>query len=157
LLSVVIDADLTCWEHHLGDVEGPVRAMRSAAALLASLLLPAVAEQVEEATGGTVLATVDEELQPVVPLQVPGIAQALPTDTAFQVTRLADRLGLPAIDVVIEVANAVTMQRVPVQSAVGLVAGSFPAGPLEMLGESAPTQRLHASRPGRPRIAGRQK
>lgn len=115
--------------------------MRSAAAIRADLLPPGAAERVKEATGGTVLATVDEEMQPVIPPQVPAIVQALPADTTIQVMGLADRLEFPAIDVVIEVANAVARQSgppaVPRRSAVGLAAGSFPARPLETPGEQA--------------------
>jgi hypothetical protein len=134
--------------------------MRSVAATLADLLPPAAAEQVRKATGGTLLSTMDEEMQPVVPPQAPRIAKALPVDTAVQVMRLADRLEFPAIDVVIEVANVITKQSGasagPRQSAVGLAAGSFPAKPLETPAEQAPAQPPCASRPCRPRAPRRQ-
>jgi DNA primase len=155
LLGVVVDADVSRWEHRLGDVEGPVRAMRSAAAVIAGLLPPGAAEQVRQATGGTTLAAVDEDMRPVVSPQVPAIAKALPADTAFQVTRLADRLGFPVIDVVTEIANAVTRQpatpAAPRQLTVGLVIDSFPAGPLETPAKEIPAQPQRAARPGRHR------
>jgi DNA primase len=158
LLDVVVDADLSRWEHRLGDVEGPVRAMRSAAKVLAGLLPPGAAGQVRKATGNTLLATMDEEMRPLAPPQVPAIGQALPADTAFQVTRLADRLGFPVSDVVIEVANAVTRQPAappaPGQPPAGLAAGSFLAGPLAMPAEAVPAQPRPAQ-PGRHRAPGR--
>jgi DNA primase catalytic core len=155
LLGVVVDAEVSRWEHRLGDVEGPLRAMRSAAAVLAVLLPPEAAEQVREATGGTTIATVDEEMRPVVSAEVPGIARSLPADTAYQVTRLADRLCFPASDVVIEVANAVTRHPVTPssQSPGSQAADSFPSKPLENPGEEA-VQSPRAPRPGRHRIAG---
>jgi DNA primase len=154
LLGVVVDADVSRWEHRRGDVEGPVRAMRSACALLAELLPPSAAEQVRAAARGAMLATVDEEMKPVVSPQVPGIAQALPADTAHQVTRLADRLGLPLMEIVIEVANAVTRQSTALtnpKSAAGLAAGSFPTEPLEMPAADPMTQQpQRASQSGHP-------
>jgi DNA primase len=46
LLSVIVDADLGRWEHRMSETEGPLLALRSAAAVLAGLLPPAAAAQV---------------------------------------------------------------------------------------------------------------
>jgi DNA primase len=158
LLGMVIDADVSRWGHRLGDVEGPIRAMRSAAAVLARLLPPDAAGQVRQATGGATLATLDEDMQPVECSQLPAIARALPADTAFQVTRLADRLGLPATDIITEVANAITRQpaapATPRQPVTGLAVGSFPAGPLETPAPEVPVPR-RAAQPGRHRAPTR--
>ena len=129
--------------------------MRSAAAVLAGLLPPSSAAQVRQAAGGTVLTTVDEDMQPVTHPQVPAITQVLPADTASQALRLATRLGFPVTDVIIEVANAVTRQaaKAPArrQPAATLAAGSFPAGPADVPGEGAPVNAQGASRPSRRR------
>jgi DNA primase len=155
LLGVIVDADVRRWEGRLGDVEGPVRAMRSAAAVLAGLLPPSSAAKVRQAAGGTVLTTVDEDMRPVTHPQVPAITQVLPADTASQALRLATRLGLPVTDVIIEVANAVTRQaaKAPArrQPAATLAAGSFPAGPADVPGEGAPVRAQGAPRPSRRR------
>jgi DNA primase len=154
LLSVIIDADLDRWEQRLSDVEGPLRAMRSAAALLAGLLPPEAAGRVKAAAGGTELAMVDDDLRPATPLQAPAIARALPADTAFQVTRLADRLGLTITETAIEVANAVTRQSTaqgtPKQpTAARLAAGSFPRDPVVAPDTEATVQPRRSASPGR--------
>jgi DNA primase len=110
LLSGIIDADLDRWEHRMSETEGPLLALRSAAAVLAGLLLPAAAAQVRETTKGAELAAVDDEARHLVSPQLPLVAQAFPPDTASEAVRLASRLGFPADEVVIEIANAVTRQ-----------------------------------------------
>ena len=51
---------------------------------------------------------VDDEMRAVLSPQLPLVAQALPADTASEAIRLAELLGFPADEVVIEIANAVT-------------------------------------------------
>jgi DNA primase len=134
LLSVIIDADLGRWEHRMSETEGPILALRSAAVVLADLLPPAAAAQVRETTSGTELAAVDDHARPVVSPQLPLVARAFPADTASEAVRLASRLGFPADEVVIEIANAVTRQEVRRGSGrsatqASLAASGFPAPP----------------------------
>ena len=154
LLSVIVDADLGRWEHRMSETEGPLLALRSAAGVLADLLPPASTAQVRQATAGIELTAVDDEARPVVSPQLPLVAQAFPADTASEVIRLASRLGFPADEVVIEIANAVTRQPVPRGSGrsathASLAASSFPAPP--RAGPGSDTQpdhpRLVAARP----------
>jgi DNA primase len=154
LLGLIVDAELSRWEHRLADVEGPLRAMRSAAAILANLLPPDATEQVKAAAGNTELATLDDDdMQPVTPPQSPAIAQALPPDTAFQVTRLADKLGFTITETTIEVANAVTRQppsrgTLNQPTTARLAARSFPVNPLDAPDERATAPLRRSAPPG---------
>lgn len=151
LLSVIVDADLGRWQHRMSETEGPLLALRSAAALLADLLPPAAADQVRQTTAGTELTAVDDEARPVVSPQVPLVARAFPVDTAIEAVRLASRLGFPADEVVIEIANAVTRQAVrrgPDRSATHarLAASGFPAPTPRWPGDrraAGPSSRCH--------------
>jgi hypothetical protein len=51
-LSVIVDADVGRWKHRMSETEGPLLALRSAAAVLADLLPPTAAAQVCETTAG---------------------------------------------------------------------------------------------------------
>jgi DNA primase len=132
LLNVIVDADLGRWEHRMSETEGPLLALRSAAAVLAGLLPPAAAAQVRETTAGAELAAVDDQARPVVSPQLPLVVQAFPADAASEAMRLASRLGFPADEVVIEIANAVTRQAAWRRSGrsatqASLAASGFPA------------------------------
>jgi DNA primase len=135
LLDVVVDAEIAQWENRLADTEGPLRAVRAAAIVLARLLPPATASQLQQITAGTELSAIDDQLEHAALPQLPGIARALPADTSRQIVRLADRLGFTASEVLIEIANAVTRQSSRPSSrgpAAALLAGAdFPAAPLE--------------------------
>ena len=102
----------------------------------------------------------DDDMQPVTPPQAPAIAQALPPDTAFQVTRLADKLGLTITETAIEVANAITRQSArgtlnqPTTAA--LAAGSFPVNPLAPPDERTTAEPRRSAPPGQARASHRQ-
>ena len=74
-------------------------------------------------------------MQPVANPELPEIARALPADTAYQITRTAERLGFTDYsDVLAEVANAVIRQaarpgHVPHDAAPQLAGKSFPHPP----------------------------
>jgi DNA primase len=108
LARVVIDAHLDSWGSRLGEPEGPLRAMRSAAALVASLLPAETADRILQITGGHILATLDANLRPVANAQLPAIARFLPAGAACQIARIADRLDSEYSDVTAEVVNAVS-------------------------------------------------
>jgi DNA primase len=109
LSSGVIDAHLAPWERRLQDPEGPLLAMRSTATVIAGLLPAGSAEAIRQITGNRELATVDEQMRPVANPELPEIARALPADAAYQIMRVAERLGFADYsDVLAEVANAVT-------------------------------------------------
>ena len=92
LARVVIDAHLDSWASQLEHAEGRLNAMRSAAALIASLLPSETAGQILQATGGRHLATLDDDLHPVANPELPVIARLLPASAACQIARVADRL-----------------------------------------------------------------
>ncbi len=111
LSAVVIDAYIHPWEARLRDAEGPLLAMRNVAAVIADLLPPETAEVIRQITGDKQLITIDERMHPVANPELPEIARALPADTAYQITRTAERLGFTDYsDVLAEVANAVIRQ-----------------------------------------------
>ena len=57
-------------------------------------------------------------MKPVANPELPEIARALPADSAYQITRTAERLGFTDYsDVLAEVANAVIRQGPPAQKA----------------------------------------
>jgi len=108
LARIVIDAHLDSWGPRLDEPEGPLRAIRSAAALVASLLPSEIADRILQTTGGRIIATLDANLRPVANDQLPVIARILPTDATGQIARVADRLDCEYSDVTAEVVNAVT-------------------------------------------------
>jgi len=95
---------------------------------LASLLPSDTVAQIGQATAGNQLAAVDDHLRPLAIPQLPDIARMLPSDIAFQVTRLADQLGFTASDILIEIANTATRQarHPPPGAAARLAASGFP-------------------------------
>jgi DNA primase len=108
LSALVIDAHLSPWQRRLRDTEGPLLAMRSVATVIAELLPAETATAIRRFTGGREVATLDEHLRPVADPALPQLADALPADTAFQITYTAERLGFTDYsDVLAEVANAV--------------------------------------------------
>jgi hypothetical protein len=106
LARVVIDAHLDQWSARLGEAEGQLGALRSAASLIASMLPPGTADQVLSVTGGRRLEPVGDDLRPVAHPELPQVARMLPVGAACQVTRVAERLGTDLSDVTAEVANA---------------------------------------------------
>jgi DNA primase len=109
LSAVVIDAHIAPWERRLRDPEGPLLAMRSVATVIADLLPPDTAGAIRQITRNKKLIALDERMQPVANPELPEIARVLPADTAYQITRTAERLGFTDYsDVLAEVANAVT-------------------------------------------------
>ena len=146
LAAVVIDAHLAPWERRLHDPEGPLLAMRSAAALIAGLLPPGTAQAICQITGNRELAMIDEQMRPVANPELPEIARVLPADIPCQVAQVAERLGFADYsDVLAEVANAVTRtaQTGPAGRPAQLAAGSFPHPPVTTWPseDSAPPQR----------------
>jgi DNA primase len=132
LSAVVIDAHLGPWKRRLQDAAGPLLAMRSTAAMIASLLPAASAEAIRQITGNRELATADDLMRPVANPELPEIARVLPADAAYQTMRVAERLGFTdCSDVLAEVANAVTRDaaRPAARRAPQLAAGSFPHPP----------------------------
>jgi DNA primase len=108
LSALVIDTSIEAWGRRLRDPDGSLLAMRSTAALIAKLLPPGSSGQLRHVTRDRELQTVDDLLRPVACLELTEIARSLPTDTAYQIMRTADRLGFEASDVLAEVVNAVT-------------------------------------------------
>ena len=152
LSAVVIDAHLDPWESRLRDPEGPLLAMRSAATLVAGLLLPETAEAIRQITGNKELLTLDEHLRPVADPELPEIARALPADIICQIMRTTERLGITDhSDALAEVANAVIRnparpKGVPHDAAPQLAGMSFPHPPA-----TTPFSTGRAAvRPGRP-------
>ena len=135
LSSVVIDAHLASWERRLQDPEGPLLAMRSTAAVIAGLLPAGTAEAIRQIIGNRELAAVDEQMRPVANPELPEIARILPADAAYQIMRVAERLGFTDYsDVLAEVANAVTRDAArpgsrAARRAPQLAASSFPHPP----------------------------
>jgi hypothetical protein len=131
LSAVVIDAHLAPWERRLHDLEGPLLAMRSTATVIAGLLPAGSAEAIRQITGNRELATVDEQMRPVANPELPEIARVLPADAAYQIMRVAERLGFTDYsDVLAEVANAVTRGPArPGNRAARLAASGFPHPP----------------------------
>jgi DNA primase len=112
LARVVIDAHLDSWASQLGHAESRLNAMRSAAALVASLLPSETAGQILQATRGRYIATLGDDLRPVAPPELSVIARILPAGAACQIARVADWLGRDYSDVTAEVANAVSREQV---------------------------------------------
>jgi DNA primase len=156
LSAVVIDAHIDPWERRLGDTEGPLLAMRSVATVIADLLPAKAVEAIRQITGNKQVTTIDETLRPVVNAELPEIARALPADTAYQITRTAERLGfIDYSDVLAEVVNAVTRKAarpkdVSHDAAPRLAGNSFPHPPVTIQEGAEPgTARLE--RPRHPR------
>ena len=109
LSAVVIDAHIDSWERRLRDAGGPLLAMRSVATVIAGLMPPDIAGAIRRNTQNEELRTLDERMRPVTNPELPEIARALPAETAYQITRAAERLGYAEYsDVLVEVVNAVT-------------------------------------------------
>src|SRR5262249_5470207 len=108
LSAAVIDAHIDPWERRLRDPEGPLLAMRSVATATADLLPPEAVRAIRRITGDKALVVLDEQMRPVTNPELPELARAVPADTAYQITRTAERLGFTDYsDVLAEVANAV--------------------------------------------------
>jgi DNA primase len=151
LSAVVIDSAISPWEHRLDETDGPLLAMRSAAAVIAGLLPADTATVIRRATAGRELATVDEQMRPIALPELPDIARRLPAGIACQIARVAERLGITDYsDVLAEVANAVTRQGPPEpmagDRAPRLAGTSFPQPPQTAPGSNEPA----ASRLRRP-------
>jgi DNA primase len=144
LSAVVIDAYIALWERRLRDPDGPLLAMRSVATAIAGLLPPETAEAIRRITRNKELITLDERMQPITNPELPEIARALPADTAYQITRTAERLGFTDYsDVLAEVANAVTRRAacpkgVPHGAMPWLARSSFPYPPLTTQSSAEP-------------------
>jgi DNA primase len=110
LARVVIDAHLDSWASQLEHAEGRLNAMRSAAALVASLLPSETAGQILQATRGRYIATLGDDLRPVANPELPVIARMLPASATCQIARVADRVGSDYSEVTAEVANAVSRE-----------------------------------------------
>lgn len=108
LSAMVIDARIGTWEGRLRDPDGPYQAMLSAASLVAELLPSDIARQIHFITGNCELHTMDELLHPVHVPELSQIARILPGDTAYQVMRIADKLGFDCCEILTEMANAIT-------------------------------------------------
>jgi DNA primase len=159
LSGVVIDAHIAPWERRLHDTEGPLLAMRSVATVIADLLPAKAVEAIRQITRNKQLTTVDEHMRPVENPELPEIARALPADTAYQITRAAERLGFTDYsDVLAEVTNAVTRKAdrpkgVPHNTAPRLAGSSFPHPPLTIQDGAEPaTARLERTG-NRPKLA----
>jgi DNA primase len=150
LSAVVIDAAINSWEHRLHEADGPLLAMRSAAAAIAGQLPAATAAAIRRVTAGSELATVDDNMRPATPPELPEIARMLPADTAYQIARVAGRLGITDYsDVLAEVANAAARQeRRSPHGAPHLAGTSFPQPPQTVPGKGEPTA-LRPRTPGR--------
>jgi len=106
LSAAVIDAHIAPWERRLRDPEGPLLAMRSVATVIAGLLPLETAEAIRQITRNKEMITLDEYMQPVANPEIPEIARVLSADTAYQITRRAERLGFTDYsDVLAEVAK----------------------------------------------------
>jgi hypothetical protein len=105
---VLIDARIAEWGRYLDHVEGRYRDMHSTASLVAELLPEQAAAQVRRITTGRKLVMVDDVARPVDIPELPRIAQILPAETAYQVTRAAGALDFDVTEVLAAVANAVT-------------------------------------------------
>ena len=110
LAAVVIDAHLDSWAPQLDHAEGQLHAMRSAAALIATLLPSETAGQILQVTGRRHLATLDDDLLPVANPELPAIARLLPASAACQIVRVADRTECDCSEVTAEVANALSTE-----------------------------------------------
>jgi DNA primase len=108
LSALLIDARIAEWDRYLDHVEGRYRAMHSTASLVAELLPVQAAAQVRRITAGRKLVLYDKVARPVDNPELPRIAQILPADTAYQVTRAAGALDFDVTEVLAAVANAVT-------------------------------------------------
>jgi DNA primase len=166
LSAVVIDAHLAPWERRLHDSEGPLLAMRSTATVIAGLLPARSAEAIRQITGNRELATVDEQMRPVANPELPEIACVLPADAAYQIMRVAERLGFSDYsDVLAEVANAVTRDSArpagrAARLAPQLAASSFPHPSVTIQHDDEPaisrplshgSRLMRAQEPSRPR------
>jgi len=142
LSALVIDTSIEAWGRRLRDLDGPLLAMRSTAALIAGLLP---------------LQAVDDLLRLAASPELTQIARRLPADTAYQIMRTADRLSFEASDVLAEVVNAATQAARPPKAGrrdlrnnmdrghpaapaapARLVGSSFPRPPLARQGAAAP-------------------
>jgi DNA primase len=110
LAAVVIDAHLDSWGSQLDHPEGQLRAMRSAARLIASLLPSDTASRILQITGGHHLATLDADLRPIANPELSAVARTLPASAACQIVRVADRLESDYSEVTTEVANAISKE-----------------------------------------------
>ena len=108
LSAVIIDARIAKWDRFLDHIEGRYRAMHSTAALVAELLPEQAAAQVRQVTAGQEIALYDDFASPADSPDLIRIAQILPADTLYQVTRAAVALDHDVTEVLAAVANAVT-------------------------------------------------
>lgn len=110
LATVVIDAHLDSWARQFDHPEGRLHAMRSAAALIASLLPSDSGDQILQVTGGRHLATLNDNLRPIADPGLPAIARMLPANAACQIIRVANRTESECSEVTAEVANALSKE-----------------------------------------------
>jgi DNA primase len=171
LSAVLIDARIAEWDRYLDHVEGCYRAMHSTALLVAELLPEQTAAQVSQITAGRKIVLYDDALHPVDNPELPRIAQILPADTTYQVTRAAGALNFDVTEVLAAVANAVTdgartpkgrapqrddpdrARPAPAQEAPRLAGTSFPAGALPS--PASPVREVSATGPRPQRSAAR--
>ena len=148
LSAVVIDAQISPWERQLRDTGGALLAMRRVSAVIAILLPPETTEAIRQITGDKQLTTIDERMNPVANPELPEIARALPADSAYQITRTAERLGFTDYsDVLAEVANAVIRQATrpkgsPHDAAV-LAGSGFPHPAVTIQSSAEPSAWIH--------------
>jgi DNA primase len=107
LATVVIDAHLDSWARQLDHPEGQLHAMRSAAALIASLLPTETADRILQVTGGRPLATLSDDLRPIANADLTAIARMLPANAACQIVRVANRTESDCSEVTAEVADVI--------------------------------------------------
>jgi DNA primase len=158
LSAAIIDTCIDPWQRRLRDPEGPLLAMRSVATVIARLLPPEAAQAICQITRNKELDTLDEQMRPVANPELPEIARALPADSAYQIARTAERLGITDYsDVLAEVANAVTRQvghpkGIPRETAPKLANAGFPQPPLAIQRRAEPAA-VRLVRPGtRPKL-----
>ena len=108
LSAVIIDVRIAKWDRFLDHIEGRYRAMHSTAVLVAELLPEQTAAQVRKITAGRKIVLYDDVASPVDSPELTRIAQILPADTLYQVTRAAVALDFDVTEVLAAVANAVT-------------------------------------------------
>jgi hypothetical protein len=155
LSAIVIDAHLATWERRLRDPDGPLLAMRSTASAIADLLPPDAAKAIRQLTGNQELTVIDEHMRPVANPVLTKITRAVPADTAYQISHVAERLAFTDYsDILAEVTNAVvrkashTSHAAPPQ----IAKRSFPHTPLTAKNDTEPTTsspRKSGNHPGK--------
>jgi DNA primase len=151
LSTLIIDASIDPWRHRLGDVDGPLLALRDAARTIAGLMPAGTRAQVRQITGGRELCTTDDMNHPAEVPELAALTAILPADTAYQMFRTATRLAFDCTEVLAETANAVTSSpdQPPARAAAAV---NFPRPPLDRqapaAGHPAAPRRAPQARPG---------